>query len=462
MKEGIHYSTEIESAVLGICLLEKDAFGRTYKAVDDQSFYVIDNQTVYRSFSEMNDKSIPIDLLTTWEYMTSQNITLNWKPGIAAYLSKLSMSVVNSAHLEYHCHLIKKMWRKRELEKLTTSGIDTTGDERKQIYELNQQLNDILGTDAKKDWQSMDELMFNLMVHQQDMKTGKKTFVTTGFRAIDRANGGFTGGQMIVLGARPSVGKSALMGKIALSAATKGHKVGIISLEMNNTEIAGRLASMETDVEFWKIYRNLFDDEAQGQRFYNIVSNRSINLPIYVSDKTKVDINEIKSKAAKLKHTHGLDLLMIDYLQLIDGTTENKNYNREQEVAKMSRGIKLLANDMNIPIVVLCQLNRAVTHRSAKDRYPKLSDLRESGAIEQDADIVMMLHRDYLSGYEVNPDTGSSTERTADLLGVKWRNGAQFHLPLDFEPEKMKFSEQQHGTLIPVTYQKEENEEEPF
>jgi replicative DNA helicase len=447
MTEGIYFSKEIEMAVLGICTMEKSAFGRTHGLIDADMFYFEDNQKVYSCLREMYDNTIPIDALTIWERMSEQDISLN-AGNIPWYMSELQRQVVSSDHLEYHCHLVKKFWRKRELEKLSRAGIDPHGDERKQAYQINERINEILGSELKQDWYSMDELMFKLFKHQEEMRSGDKKFITTGFKGIDRLNGGFSSGNMIVIGARPSVGKSALMGKMATSIARQGKTVGIISLEMNNTEIAARLASLETETSFGVVYRNLFNDENENRVFYEKISNTTINLPIYVSDKTKVDVSEIKSKAIKLKHKHGLDILFIDYLQLVDSAT-NKNYNREQEVARISRGIKLMAMDLEIPVVVLCQLNRAVTHRKGyKDRLPQLSDLRESGAIEQDADIVLMLHRDWMSGFEMN-ENNESTEFEADLVGAKWRNGATFNLPMEFNPPLMKFSEK-GSTLIPV------------
>lgn len=438
--------------------MEQTAFGRTYGLIDETVFYLEDNKKVYHVLREMYDQSIPIDALTVWNLMVERGITLH-AGTIPYYMADLTRQVVSSAHLEYHCHVLKKMWRKRELEKITNSGIDSSADERAQAIELTHQINEILGGEVKQDWYTMDELMFNLIKHQEEIRSGKRDFVTTGFKNIDKLNGGFTPGQLIVLGARPSVGKSALMNKIAVSAARKEKNVGIISLEMNNTEIAARLASLQTETSFGIIYRNLFQDEDEHRIFYDRITQRAINLPIYVSDKTKVDVNEIKAKATKLKHRHGLNLLIVDYLQLVDSQT-NKNYNREQEVARISRGLKLLAMELEIPVIVLCQLNRAVTHRKAKERYPQLSDLRESGAIEQDADIVMMLHRDWLSGYPEHPETGQSTEHDADLLGVKWRSGATFHLGLDFDPQLMKFTEK-NTNLTPVFIPKE-NEEDLF
>lgn len=464
MTPGLHYSKEFEAAVLGICLLEKSAFGRTYGLIDEKVFYQQDNKVIYSCLKEMYDKSIPIDLLTVWnrliesgvELICKNSVTTNPSAGIAYYLTRLTNEVVSSAHLEYHCHVLKKMWQKRELETITRSGIDPTGNERTQAFEINARIQEILGDEIKKDWHSMDELMFDLFKHQEQLRTGEKQFVPTGFKLIDRLNGGFSAGQLIIIGARPSVGKSALMNKIAFTAAAKEKTVGIVSLEMDNTQIAARLASIDTQTSFGTIYRDLFNDENERKTYYDRISKHTINYPIFVTDKTKVDVNEIKAKAIKLKHQKGLDILFVDYLQLVDSPV-NKNYMREQEVARISRGMKLLAMELEIPVVVLCQLNRSVTSRKGKDRYPQLSDLRESGAIEQDADIVMMLHRDWMSGYEVHPDTGNSTEFDADLLGVKWRNGATFHLGLDFNPPLMKFSEK-GSSLTPVHIAKDEED----
>jgi replicative DNA helicase len=439
-KKNIHYSQDVEEAVLGSCLLEGMALGRTYGLIDADSFYFDSHKEIYSAMREMYDESVPVDVLTVTDSLINKRGKEEFYGlDTGFFLTRLTNHVVSTAHLEYHCHIVKEMWRKREVIKLRHKVVE--GESRDMIYDLDAELKKILGADVKKDWHDMEEVMYGLLVHQSDVVSGKKQFVTTGFNQIDRLNGGFYNGQMIVIGARPSVGKSALMGQMALAMAKTGKKVGIISLEMNNNEIAARLSSIETEIPFQRIYRDIANDESLHKKFYQKVSAEMINLPIFLSDKTGVNVNEIKAKATKLKASKGCDCLMIDYLQLVEGGSSNKQYNREQEVAKMSRGIKLMAQELDIPIIVLCQLNRGVTSRGQNDRYPRLSDLRESGAIEQDADVVMMLHRDYMSGI-LDDGEGGSTEFLADLLGQKWRNGATFHLTLDFDPPKMKFSEQ--------------------
>lgn len=456
MIDNVHFSKELEESILGACLLEQTGFGRTYGLLKEDNFYYEDNRAVYSFMAKMFEDSLPIDIITVSVNMDAKGVKVNYT-NTPSFLTMVTKNVCSTAHVEYHCFLLKNMWRKREIEKLTNSGSDYTEDARDQIQYINEQILNIEGNQIKKEWHTMDELMFELIKHQDEISQRKKEFITTGFKKIDHENGGFAVGNLIIIGARPSVGKSALMGKMAMTIAKAQKKVGVISLEMNNIEIAARLSSLETDIEFYRIYRNLFEDEKQGQRFYDIAATDLASLPIFVSDKTKVDLNEIKAKAAKLKRSNGLDILMIDYLQLVS-SNDTKNFNREQEVARISRGLKLLAMDMQIPIVVLCQLNRQSILRKGTGRYPQLSDLRESGSLEQDADVVMMLHRDWLlEGFQEDTN-GNSTEFKADLLVQKWRNGATCHLELEFEPKKMKFKEQQVFTHVP----RQISEEPPF
>jgi replicative DNA helicase len=463
-KPFIHHGVDLERAVIGICLLEKTAFGRTKGLVETECFYYEDHKRIYSVMEEMFSNSIPIDILTV-SYHVVQKFGPQMDGGTPEYVSvRCTQDVVSSAHLEYHCHLIREMWRRREIVRLKSSYQASEYDTAESIRGINEQLNRITGGSVKHDWQDMSELIYDLMKHQAQMASGVKSFITTGFKKLDEKNGGFYNGQLIVLGARPSVGKSALMGKMAIEMAKKGIKVGIISLEMNNNEIAARLSSLETNIEFWKVFRTIAKDEDLHRSFYEKVSRDLIHLPIFLSDKTRVNATDIKAKAMKLKASRGCDCLMIDYLQLVD-SEGSKNYNREQEVAKISRNMKLLAQEMEIPVIILCQLNRNVTSRSHKDRFPKLSDLRESGAIEQDADVVMFIHRDYMSGYEVDAD-GNSTLNNADLVVPKWRNGAPCHLELGFHPEKMNFYERSQPVLSGyrqiTDYSEPQKDEEPF
>lgn len=444
---NIHYNEEIETAIIGICLLEKSAFGRTYGLIEEKNFYREANRITYKVMTQMYKLSLPIDLGTVADFMFNKENKTHLDNGdmqyaTPYYLMRATNYVCSSAHLEYHCHIIKRMWMERELITLTHGGIKLEGAVGDQISQLNRAIQQINQGTYAKDWVDMSELMYNLVVHQEEMDKTAGMGITTGNTLLDRENGGFYPGQMIVIGARPSVGKSAYMGQMAMAIAKTGKKVGIISLEMNNNEIGARLSSLGSDDDFRTIFRNLYRDEEHKAQWYRKIQDL-IELPIFITDKTDVSPTSIKAKAIKLQHSEGLDILMIDYLQLVNGESEQKNRTRENEVSQLSRACKLMAKDLGIPVIVLCQLNRAITGRTGINRYPQLSDLRESGSIEQDADVVMFIHRDWMLGEAFAVDeNGNSTEFTADLVVRKWRNGAaNLHIKLGFNPKKMMFYE---------------------
>lgn len=465
-KKEVHYNQEFETAIIGICLLEADAFSRTYGILNAEYFYFESNQTIYETMKWMYDNNAPIDTLTVCDYLVRKR---GWEEfygySVGSYLLTCTNHVVSSAHLEYWCHCIYEMWLEREIVRLTYSG-PGDGNARQKIIALQSKLTLLNSGQGEKDWYDMTDLMIALYTHREKMKT-QGPGILTGLKKLDRTNGGLMNGDMIVLGARPSVGKSALLGLLAMNMARNGKRVGIISLEMSNAKIAGRLASLDVDIDFATLYRGLAMDEQQQEKLYYHLGQHTTKLPIHVSDKTEVSIPEIKAKAMKLKHKEGCDILFIDYLQLVDSSGYgSKNSNRENEVRQMSRGCKLMAKEMDIPVVVLAQLNREVTSRKGEDRYPKLSDLRESGAIEQDADVVMFLHRDWMSGYETKED-GSSTEREADLIIRKWRDGEpNLKIELDFDPPRMKFSERKLTGFVPARLPYKDNndfnDDQPF
>ena len=260
--------------------------------------------------------------------------------------------------------------------------------------------------------------------------------VTTGFPTLDKFTGGFQQGGMYIVGARPSVGKSAFMNSMVLGAANVGKNVAVISLEMQNRAISARISSLVTEVEYWRINRNRMIDEQQAQYFYEQISKMA-ELPIKISDTAEVNIGDIKAKIARLKQNGEVDILFIDYLQLIEADDENGR-NREREVAKISRSIKLMAKQFDIPVVILCQLNRL--SEQGVDKKPKLYNLRESGSLEQDADGVLLLHRDWQSGIKAD-ENGNSTEREADIIIAKWRDGEVTEYKVGFDGAKMKFFE---------------------
>lgn len=461
--KDLHYSQDLEFAVIGVCMLESAALPRTYGLIQPEIFYWEANQKVYSAMSEMYRNGLPIDLLTVNDFLINRmGVNEFYGSNTAYYLTNATRHVVSSAHLEYHCFILKRMWMERELIKLTHGGIQFDGDVKEQIFQLQTAIQRINSGEYAKDWTDSSELIVDLIKHQEKMIETKGKGLSTGIRALDDHNGGFWPGQMVVIGARPSVGKSAFMGQMALSIAKQGKTVGIISLEMSNNEIAARLAALETQEDFNTIFRGLYKDEDQRAMFYQNISGFT-ELPIYISEKTDVNALDIRSKAAKLKVKHGLDVLMIDYLQLISSDNGKKNRTRENEVSEISRACKIMAKELGIPVVVLCQLSRAITQRKGVSRYPQLSDLRESGSIEQDADVVMFVHRDWMLGEEYMQDeNGDSTENQADLIVRKWRNGTpNLHVKLGFDGARMRFIENSKNGWIPMP-QVDYQDDNPF
>jgi len=464
-QKGINYSTELEQAVLGVCLIEKDGFGRLYGLVEEEYFYHSGHKIVYSAMKKMFQEGMPIDSYTVIDFIQrTRGIAELEKYNTDYFVINLTNHVVSGAHLEYHAHIVKMMWMEREIIILTNSGSDSGGDVKEKIQSIQNKLHSLQQKSIEHDWSDMTHLMVQLYQHQEEMKTSKGVGKSSGLKSLDKQNGGFYDGQLIVLGARPSMGKSALLGGISIEMAKKGMIVGIVSLEMSNTEIAARLVSYDTNTDFTVVFRGLYKDMEDAHKLYRKIGESTSKLPIYVTDKTRVNVPEIRAKAEKLKALHGLDCLMIDYLQLVSPVGGSYNKNRENEIAEMSRGCKIMAKELDIPVILCCQLNREVTKRKGQERYPQLSDLRESGAIEQDADIVMFIHQDFLAGYDKD-EQGNSTEGQADLVIRKWRNGrSNFIIPLDFDPPKMKFSERKETSFVPVTPSpyETENNETPF
>lgn len=459
-QKHIHFSPDIEQAIIGACLLEKQAFGQIYHFIEPDNFYYKIHQEIFATIKDMYINGMPIDILT----VADQMVRVQGKPELAGKptsycITAMTNYVVSSAHIEYHSYVIKSMWVSRELIRLTSSGKTDGENNRERINNLQEKLYSLQQRTTEHDWSDMTKLMVELYQHQNEIKKTGGVGLTTTIPELDKQNGGFHPGQMIVIGARPSVGKSAFAGSIAVEMAKQKKTVGIISLEMSNPEIAARLAALDTETDFRVLYRGLYADENQTEQVYKRIGNHTSQLPIYVSDKTNVDITEIRSKADKLKSLHGLDCLIIDYLQLVD-VPESNNRTRENEISKVSRYCKIMAKELNIPVVLLCQLNRESAHRTKENRYPRLSDIRESGSIEQDADIVLFLHRDWLIG-ELQNEDGTSTEYQADLIVSKWRNGAaNIRIKLNFNPGQMKFSPIK--SLIQIPYNVDYQAQNPF
>lgn len=434
-KEYIHFDRQMESMLLGSLLLENFTYERVMGILSEECFYIEANQKVYSAIKKMWDNQQPIDLMTLCQYMVrSMGIESLNGDNVPYYLCTLTNSVVSTANLEYHAFLIRQLYAEREMVKIKYGSMGD-GDVITRSKRMQDELLKLSQFKITNDWKDMVDAVMELHKHMDFVKDKDLIGVPTGFTKVDMITGGFCGSQLIVIAARPSVGKSALLNSMVINAASKGYKVGIVSLEMPSLQMTARMGSVVSETEFYKIFRNRMYDDAERDKVYQGLENLA-NLPIKITDKTGVSVSDIRAKVAQLIHKQELDIVFIDYLQLVDGDSGGKNFNREQEVARMSRGLKVMAMEYNIPVVVLAQLNRE--SEKEKDKKPKLHHLRESGAIEQDADIVGFLHRDWKVGITAKED-GSSTEFEADFILAKTRNGETPEIKIGFIPNQMKF-----------------------
>ena len=431
---NIHFNKEIEQTVIGCLLLERDAIEKLYNLIKPEMFFTAHTRLIAGVIYEMWDKGYPIDLVTVTDRLYQNSVFTIDDKNTGHYLTSLCDPICTNANLIYYAIRLREMFAKRELGKLSSFSEDADPFEHAAFVERT--IKGILEIKNTDDWKDLSFVGVELTEHIEQAKNGALKFKTTGIKELDNTNGGFRNGNLIVVAARPSVGKSAYMGKIVLMNAHMGYSVGVIPLEMSNKDVMSRMASHESGVPHWKIDRAEFDDEKQRDYVFQTISDMA-SYKIWMADDTDVNVTDISIKASRLQKKHGLDLLVIDYLQLVK-TDKGKNKNREQEVAELTRGLKLLAMKLDIPIILLAQLNRESTKRS--DKKPNLSDLRESGAIEQDADVVILLHRDDMSGI-MQDEHGNSTDGQADILAVKWRNGACVSLKIGFDKQKMKFYE---------------------
>lgn len=434
-KEYIHYDKRMEQAVLGACLLEKDSVGRIRGLLTKECFYVDGNKEMFEVLIEMWENNYPIDLLTVTQYLIKKKGRISIEGvNVPYYLVKMTKDIYSTANIEYHSLILRQLYVERELLRIQSKTFE--GDVLQKTEKLRDELFKLSQIKVVNDWKDMVDVVMELHKHMDEVLDKDIIGVPTGFSKFDMVTGGLVKGDMIVLAARPSVGKSAFLGAVAVNAAENGFKARIISLEMSNIQIGARLGSLVSDIEFYKIFRNRMDDDKQRDELYSKLEKLS-NLDIKISDKTKVNINDIRAKVGQLKSKDDIDILFVDYLQLLDSEEGfGKNFNREQEVSKMSRGFKLMAKEFNIPIVVLAQLNRE--SEKSQNKKPALHHLRESGAIEQDADLVVFLHRDWKVGIQFDKD-GNSTEFEADLIIAKGRNIETPEIKIGFDGAKMRF-----------------------
>ncbi|MEP6947667.1 MAG: replicative DNA helicase [Ginsengibacter sp.] len=419
---------DLEEAVLGAIMLEKNAFDFVIEILKPECFYVEAHQRIFRAMQGLQQKNSPIDLLTVVEELKfRQELDLTGGP---FYVTRLTNSVVSSANIEAHARIVLQKFIQRELIRISGEIIGDAYEDSTDVFDLlddaETKLFEITNNHLRKDYASIDTVLVKTIQRIEDLRTRQDeiTGVPTGFSVLDHITYGWQPSDLIVLAARPSVGKTAFALNLARNAAlhpTKPTVVGFFSLEMSAGQLVQRILSAESEIWLEKIARGRLEEHEMKQ-LYKKGIERLASAPIHIDDTAALNIFELRAKCRRLKNRHNVGLIIIDYLQLMSGAGENRNSNREQEISRISRDLKGLAKELNIPIIALSQLSREVEKRKEGNKMPQLSDLRESGAIEQDADMVIFLYRPEYYDITAN-EQGESNKGETHIRIAKHRNG---------------------------------------
>src|SRR6187455_1936683 len=420
---------DLEEAVLGAIMLEKNAFDVVIEILKPECFYVDAHQRIYRAMQGLAQKNKPIDILTVSEELkTREELDMVGGP---YYVTRLTNAVVSSANIESHSRIILQKFIQRELIRISGEIISDSYEDSTDVFDLlddaESKLFEITNNHLRKNFDTIDSVLVKTIQRIEDLRHKQEdiTGVPTGFTSLDRITYGWQPTDLIVLAARPSVGKTAFALNLARSASlhpTKPTAVAFFSLEMSAGQLVQRILSAESEIWLEKISRGKLEEHEMKQLYKRGIERLS-NAPIFIDDTAALNIFELRAKCRRLKNKHNVGLIIIDYLQLMSGAGDSKNGNREQEISRISRDLKGLAKEIQVPIIALSQLSREVEKRKEGNKIPQLSDLRESGAIEQDADMVMFLYRPEY--YEMmSNEMGESTKGETIIRIAKHRNGS--------------------------------------
>ena len=412
-----------ENAVLGAMLASPDEITDAVSKLSADAFFDPKNRIIFDAIQKLNDTNTPVDMISIIAYL-KQTGKLD-EAGNAYYISQLtSQSGIGIARMDYYCKLLVQLQVERLLIDMSAEIIrmsDGTNDVADTISFADRQLqkiNEVLSFNSRMEHIStpVEKAADEAMIRTENRRNGKLTGTTSGLKDLDKMTAGWKGGELIILAARPAMGKTAMLLYFAKSAARDGIPVCIYSLEMDSISLADRLILSETSIDADK-YRNGYISNAEFNEMA-MAKKRLSELPIYVDDNPIVSMRYIRSHSKKMAKQGKCGLILVDYLQLAD--MGEKGRNREQEVAQASRQAKIIAKELNVPFILLSQLNRACEERM--DKKPQLSDLRESGAIEQDADKVMFVYRPEY--YKLKDSHGEPISGVGALIMAKQRNGA--------------------------------------
>ena len=446
-------SLDFEKAVLGAMMIEREAYSLVCEILKPESFYDHRHELIYTAIQNLSQADRPIDILTITEQL-KRNGTLE-EAGGPLYISELSMIVGNSAHVEFHARVIAQKHLARELisytSKVQTRAFDETVDIDQLMQEAEGELFEISRTNIKKDYTQIDPVLKEAYKALQIAASNKSGIsgIPSGFEALDKITNGWQNSDLIIIAARPAMGKTAFTLSMAKNIAVDMQiPVAFFSLEMSNIQLVNRLIVNVCEIKGEKIRSGQLEQYEWGQ--LDIRINSLYGAKLYVDDTPSLSVFELRTKARRLVREHGVRLIMIDYLQLMNASGM-KHGNRQEEVSTISRSLKSLAKELNIPIIALSQLNRSVESRENKEgtqgKRPQLSDLRESGAIEQDADLVAFIHRPEYYGIKAD-ENNVPTHGKAQIIIAKHRNGQVGDVTLRFKAEFARF-ENDNESQIP-------------
>ena len=434
---------ELEEAVLGAMLIDKKGVDEVIDILQPEAFYKTSHQYIFNSIYKLFHDSQPIDLLTVSSALKKQSKLE--AVGGEFYLVQLSQKVASSAHIEFHARIILQKYIQRSLIRISNEIIETAYNESTDVFDLldeaESKLYDVTQRNIKRSSETAQNLVLEAKKRIEDISKSKGlSGVSTGYEKLDKLTSGWQPSDLIIIAARPGMGKTALTLSMARNiAVTKDIPVAFFSLEMSSVQLITRLISAETGLSSEKLRTGKLADHEWQQ--LNIKVTDLEKAPLFIDDTPSLSIFDLRAKARRLVSQYGIKLIIIDYLQLMTAGSRSKAGNREQEISTISRNLKALAKELDIPVIALSQLSRAVETRGGTKR-PMLSDLRESGSIEQDADIVSFIYRpEYYNIDEWDDDERSPSQGQAEFIVAKHRNGGLDTIRMKFIAHLGKFED---------------------
>jgi replicative DNA helicase len=430
---------EAEVSVLGAMLLDPEAVPKVLELLTEDSFYVAAHRKVFKAVSALFEKNVASDIVTvTEELRKSKDLEAVGGP---AFLTTLVENVLSTAHVEEHCRLVLEKALQRRLitvaSQLLQEGFDSTMSADEMVDRAEQMIFGVKEQRLRRGFVLLKDLLKSTVKQVEELHSRGGRLITgveTGFYELDERTSGFQPGDLIIIAGRPSMGKTALALNIGLNAALRtGRAVGMFSLEMSREVLVQRMICSEARINL----RDLRRGKVSRQDWTKLTTALGplSTAPFHIDDSPGLQVLEIRAKARRLMSETNLGMILIDYLQLVEGSAESKRMaSRQQEITEISRALKAMAKELNVPVVVLSQLSRAPERRDPKQPKPQLADLRESGAIEQDADVVLMLYRDEFYHPETSEEKGM-----AEVNIAKQRNGPVGRFHLSFQGEHMRF-----------------------